>query len=543
MCVTELGGERRFAAAVSKRMSSLGALTKGDRRAATGSDLSDFDIDSVFGRRALKRIYGNLRMVPPSAPSRTSNEILEEFVRVCGDEGAQVREQDEEAQRAFALAAAADALERVGLTGEAEVKVFLNRISGLAVYRQNLVFSLFMSTLDDVIADAKATGEWEGNVEEVKATVISMNEEPTRIAIDKSSGASTMLTKITLDRGIAFDQVVATVLDDEKDSDTTDDEDEENHFVAETGFYISKRKIAGRHLVMFAKRKIDQSDLSEELASVVDPLGLMVISRPNTGKNPCEMSTRDLRIKYNKIVSSRELVRLLAEDNDDDDEIEGNVKSSNRLENAIKIIRQKQSNLARQWDDAYSESNHDEHHMGLAPRISQMGIITGAVLHVLPALEKATIFMSSSKRSLKVMRVELTTSGQRFVGIKFPLDEEAIGKLFQILAELAASRTEGGASDAASFRNESFAPICEKSTKFATTERRTMKSFFGAKATPSTSSSGTKRKDPPSSTSITPTPAKKAAKKPAASQKKPNSTATKKKTGATPSISSFFAKK
>jgi hypothetical protein len=38
-----------FASAVSKRMASMGALTKGDRRAA-GSDLSEFDIDSTFGK-------------------------------------------------------------------------------------------------------------------------------------------------------------------------------------------------------------------------------------------------------------------------------------------------------------------------------------------------------------------------------------------------------------------------------------------------------------------------------------------------------------
>ena len=61
LVVTDLGGERRFAAAVSKRMASLGALTKGDRRAATGSDmLSAFDLDSKYGTKALR--FNNLRL-------------------------------------------------------------------------------------------------------------------------------------------------------------------------------------------------------------------------------------------------------------------------------------------------------------------------------------------------------------------------------------------------------------------------------------------------------------------------------------------------
>ena len=57
MVVTELGGERRFASAVSKRMASMGALTKGDRRAASGSDLSEFDIDSTYGKVSLQPFY------------------------------------------------------------------------------------------------------------------------------------------------------------------------------------------------------------------------------------------------------------------------------------------------------------------------------------------------------------------------------------------------------------------------------------------------------------------------------------------------------
>jgi len=535
MVVTELGGERRFAAAVSKRMASLGALTKGDRRAATGSDLSDFDIDSLFGRRALKRVYASLRSIPPSAPSRSTNAFLDEFVQLAGDEAAEARKQEQDAQRAYALSAAAEALEWVGLTGDADVKVFLNRIMGLAVTKQNLVFSLFMSTLDDVVTDAKATGEFEGSVEDVKATSITMKEAPTKIAADKSSGAATMLTKITLDRGISFEQVVGSILDEKKDSDLADSEDSDmNQFVADSGFYLSKRKIAGRKLVMFAKRKIDQDDIGEDFASVVDPLGLMIISRPNTGKNPCEMPSRDLRIKYDKIVTSRELIRLMATE---DTEGEGEKASEQSAEDAIDIIRKKHSSLARHWDDAYAESNHSDHHMGLAPRISHLGLVTGAVLHVLPALEKATLFMTSSQRALKVMRVELTDSGQRVVGIKFPLEKEAVEKLFKILAELSATRA--GSSGAISFRDESFAPVDAKSTAWTTTERKTMRSFFGAKTPKITS--GTKRKDPSSSTSITPTPLKKSAKKP--TSKKPSSVAAAKKKSATANISSFFTKK
>lgn len=50
MVVTELGGEWRFASAVSKRMANLGALTKGNRRAAMGTDLHKFDTGTELHR-------------------------------------------------------------------------------------------------------------------------------------------------------------------------------------------------------------------------------------------------------------------------------------------------------------------------------------------------------------------------------------------------------------------------------------------------------------------------------------------------------------
>lgn len=503
MVVTELGGERRFAAAVSKRMAQLGALTKGDRRAATGTDLSDFDVDSLFGRRALSRLYNNLREPPASAPSRNTNRVLDDFLAI--DEIASRfanEERDEATKRADALQAASEALVDVGLTGEPVVKIFLNRIAALDVARQNLVFSLFMSTLDDVIADAKISGEWEGSVEDVKATSISVKGTPKVIATDASCGANTTLTMIELDRGVSFGQIIETILEDvdddeksEENSNMVDDEDEDEdsdeqydpYAPAESGFYRSRRKIAGRRLILFAQRKVvDAEDVDSDF---IDPLGSMIVTRPNTGKSPCDMSSRDLKYKYDLLVSSAELVRQLRENGeeekeDGEEEYEQEEKKDDERSkilpsnaDPVSKVRAKLPKVASMWDEAYNSSNYSEHNAGLAPRRSEMGLITGAVLHILPALEKAVTFVrNAQQRSLRVMRVEITGTGQRVVGIRFPT--ESLPKLMEVMKDVSAARK--GSLDAPSYFDDTFSPIDEKAMSWATTERKTMKSFFGA---------------------------------------------------------------
>lgn len=54
LVVSSIGGEKRFAAAVARRLQSLGALTRADRRAASGLDLSESNFDSPLGRKSLK---------------------------------------------------------------------------------------------------------------------------------------------------------------------------------------------------------------------------------------------------------------------------------------------------------------------------------------------------------------------------------------------------------------------------------------------------------------------------------------------------------
>lgn len=142
-------------------------------------------------------------------------------------------------------------------------------------------------------------------------------------------------------------------------------------------------------------------------------------------------------------------------------------------------------------------------------------------------------FMPTSQRSLRVMRVELSDSGQRIVGIKFPVSEEAIARLMAGMDEVAKAR-QATSSDSTSFVDEPYAPIDEKARTFATTERKTMLSFFSAATSKSSGSSANgsgKRK----STHVTPKAAS------SGSDKKQKSNSMNKKKEA--SLTSFFGKK
>ena len=73
------------AAAVARRLQSLGALTRGDRRAASGIDLSESNFDSPLGRKSLRRMYDAIVQESPTLPSGvTLTSILGDCLR---DEG------------------------------------------------------------------------------------------------------------------------------------------------------------------------------------------------------------------------------------------------------------------------------------------------------------------------------------------------------------------------------------------------------------------------------------------------------------------------
>eukprot|EP00529_Nitzschia_sp_RCC80_P001681 CAMPEP_0113496240 /NCGR_PEP_ID=MMETSP0014_2-20120614/30019_1 /TAXON_ID=2857 /ORGANISM="Nitzschia sp." /LENGTH=881 /DNA_ID=CAMNT_0000390155 /DNA_START=1 /DNA_END=2646 /DNA_ORIENTATION=- /assembly_acc=CAM_ASM_000159 len=507
LVVTDLGGERRFAAAVSKRLQSLGALTKGDRRAATGSDMSDFDLDSKYGKRALKRLYRSVSdsQVTPSdvavdiLPSRKSSEILSDFTKSLHGEG--FAEQNGTPNYSALLSLVLFELERLGIDGasrgKADVRIFLNRLAGVTVAHQSLMFKLFMSTLDDVIDEAKSSGEFEGTAEDIKATSIKIGDE-TKLTVDPSCGVYTKLTTLNVDRGISLQSVCSMAIgegrkeknyadskteasdDDQKQeqngnagSDDSDDEDEDDNdeddvwfsqtsrYRADGGFYISKGKIAGRKLVLMAKGKFDRSLFeTDEEAANFDPMGLMLISRPNTGTSHTDMSSSELKRKYKLVLSFDRIIESMGED-----------AAGISDESAVDLVREGSDAVTKLWDTAYEESLSFEQKKGLFPRLYKVTVVTGPVLHILPTLEKVVQFRSERDRAMRIIRA--TVGDRRIVGPRFPSDEDSHKRLQEELAKAAAA-----CSSRNTFDDEDLDPICKKSEKWAITERNTMKSFF-----------------------------------------------------------------
>jgi hypothetical protein len=93
--ISDIGGERRFASAVARRLESLGALTQGDRRASASGvgGLNAFNFDTKQGKEALRYVYFSVQDGKTEVPVPDMADLMTEE-----EKEAEEKEVEKEAQ-------------------------------------------------------------------------------------------------------------------------------------------------------------------------------------------------------------------------------------------------------------------------------------------------------------------------------------------------------------------------------------------------------------------------------------------------------------
>ncbi len=175
---TELGGEKRFSSTIARRLGSLGALTKGDRRSADSGDLAKYNFETQEGRAALclmlRRIVESGNVPGLANPRQTLRDI-----------GLLVRNRD--------------GVEEVRKDDLYNVPRFLNRILALDVEQQNALFDHFADLFDQTVRYAKANGTFDEGVTDIKALAIRIAKPPRVVHTDEITQAQTTHYTLEID--------------------------------------------------------------------------------------------------------------------------------------------------------------------------------------------------------------------------------------------------------------------------------------------------------------------------------------------------------
>ncbi|KAM3213142.1 hypothetical protein ACQJBY_065881 [Aegilops geniculata] len=365
---TNLGGEKRFASIVAKRLESLGALTQGDRRA--GPSLSAFNYDSSYGKKALTMMYRGIMeqdafpVVPLGCSENQSS--LQEFI--TRSKAALV-----------AVGIVRDAVICIGkhggkLTGRIvdsdmhDVARFLNRILGLAPNIQNRLFDLFTSILDVVIQNARSEGRLDSGIVDIKAKRVEMKEPPKTVHVDSLSGASTVLFTLTIDRGVTWESAKAMLEERQKDGACSSND----------GFYESRREWMGRRHFMLAFEGSTE--------------GMYRVTRPAVGEASKEMPLAELEGKYKKASLADKTGEGWQEEYD---------VSSKQCMHGPKCRLGSDCTVGR--------------------RLQEINVLGGLILPVWGAVEKALNKQArQAHKRIRVVRLETTDDNHRIVGLVIP---------------------------------------------------------------------------------------------------------------------------
>ncbi|HUO22633.1 MAG TPA: strawberry notch family protein [Caulobacteraceae bacterium] len=168
---TDIHGEKRFLSTIARRLDSLGALTRGERRTAgNGLFRAEDNLESPWAHRALQAFYVELHFGNVEAMDRETFEA-KTGLRLLDGEGN--------------LKASDDM---------PPMNTFLNRLLALRIADQNALFSAFDQLLTSILERAAQSGALDRGMEDIVADdVVITGEEVVRT--DAVRGAETRLLR------------------------------------------------------------------------------------------------------------------------------------------------------------------------------------------------------------------------------------------------------------------------------------------------------------------------------------------------------------
>jgi len=168
-----VGGEKRFASSIARRLEQLGALSRGDRSSSGAGSIANYNFESNYGHKSANIVMR--RMVENGDLGGRDTVKMMGLERLIPNDSDQKRKKDSE---------------------EVEVKQFLNRLTVLPLSLQNRVFDAFMDEFESAIETAKANGTFDSGAEKINADSIVEKAPPVVVRTDEATGAQTVWYQI-----------------------------------------------------------------------------------------------------------------------------------------------------------------------------------------------------------------------------------------------------------------------------------------------------------------------------------------------------------
>ncbi|EJL35977.1 hypothetical protein PMI01_01144 [Caulobacter sp. AP07] len=194
---TDIHGEKRFLSTIARRLDSLGALTRGERRSAgNGLFRPEDNLESPWAHRALQAFYIALFMGQVEAMSREAFEA-KTGLSLLDHEG-----------------------NLKGSDDMPPMNTFLNRLLALRIEDQNGLFAAFDAILSGILERAAASGALDRGMEDIVADDLEVLDEEV-LRTDVATRAETRLVRfavrtrrdlISADKALAGQDPVALLM-------------------------------------------------------------------------------------------------------------------------------------------------------------------------------------------------------------------------------------------------------------------------------------------------------------------------------------------